>query len=50
LAEVKRKVDPEGFFWAVGAVGSDEWEVRDLDGGRREGMVTQDGRLCRAGA
>ncbi|KAF1850545.1 FAD-binding domain-containing protein [Cucurbitaria berberidis CBS 394.84] len=49
LAQIKRKYDPEGVFWAVGAVGSDEWEVRDLDGKRREGIVTQDGKLCRAG-
>lgn len=49
LASVKAKWDPEGVFWAVGTVGSDAWEVRDLDGGRREGIVTQDGRLCRVG-
>ncbi|KAI4694177.1 uncharacterized protein J4E84_002759 [Alternaria hordeiaustralica] len=49
LARVKREYDPEGVFWAIGGVGSDEWEVRDVDGGKREGIVTQDGRLCRVG-
>jgi hypothetical protein len=49
LAKVKREWDPEGVFWAIGSVGSDEWEIRDLDGGKREGIVTQDGRLCRVG-
>lgn len=48
LAGIKRRYDPEGVFWAVGAVGSDEWEMRDLDGGRRKGIVLQDRRLCRA--
>lgn len=47
LARVKREWDPEGVFWAIGGVGSDEWEIRDLGGGKREGIVTQDGRLCR---
>jgi hypothetical protein len=49
LARVKRKYDPEGVFWAIGGVGSDEWEIRDVDSGKREGIVTQDGRLCKVG-
>jgi hypothetical protein len=36
LASIKRKYDPDGVFWAIGGVGSDEWEVRDVDGGKRE--------------
>ncbi|KAF1838958.1 FAD binding domain-containing protein [Decorospora gaudefroyi] len=50
LLAVKRKYDPQGVFWAIGAVGNDEWEMRDGDGGRRQGIVTQDGRLCRVGS
>lgn len=46
LKEVKEKWDPAGVFWALGAVGSDEWEVEGSGGGR-EGIYTQDGRLCR---
>ncbi|KAL1795593.1 hypothetical protein ACET3X_005817 [Alternaria dauci] len=49
LARIKRKYDPEGVFWAIGGVGSDEWEIRNVDGSKREGIVTQDGRLCKAG-
>jgi hypothetical protein len=49
LAIVKKKYDPEGLFWAIGGVGSDEWEIRDVDGKKREGIVTQDGRLCKVG-
>jgi hypothetical protein len=47
LLSVKNKHDPLGVFWAIGGVASDEWEVRNLDGGKREGIVTQDGRLCK---
>ncbi|KAH3971739.1 hypothetical protein HBH70_139220 [Parastagonospora nodorum] len=47
LMAVKGRWDPEGVFWAVGAVGSERWEIRDGDGGRRNGLVVQDGRLCR---
>jgi hypothetical protein len=36
-------------LWAIGAVGNDEWEIRNVDGSKREGIVTQDGRLCRVG-
>ncbi|KAF2870573.1 hypothetical protein BDV95DRAFT_545515 [Massariosphaeria phaeospora] len=49
LAGVKAQWDREGVFWAVGMVGSDAWEVRGSSGGGREGVVTQDGRLCRVG-
>jgi hypothetical protein len=49
LAIVKKKYDPEGLFWAIGGVGSDEWKIRDVDGKKREGIVTQDGRLCKVG-
>lgn len=49
LVRVKREWDAEGVFWGVGMVGSEGWEVRDGEGGRREGIVVQDGRLCRRG-
>jgi hypothetical protein len=49
LLDIKRKYDPEGVFWAIGAVGNDEWEIRNVGGSKREGIVTQDGRLCRVG-
>lgn len=43
LARLKREeVDPWDVFWAPTAVGSERWEVRTEDG-----LVTQDGRLCR---
>lgn len=48
LVGVKRAWDPENVFWGVGMVGSERWEMRDVDGGRREGIVVQDGRLCRS--
>ena len=35
LREIKARYDPEDVFYALTAVGSDEWEVRE------------DGRLCR---
>jgi hypothetical protein len=47
LANIKRKWDPLGVFWAISAVRSDEWEVRGSSGGGRKGVFTQDGRLCR---
>jgi hypothetical protein len=48
LREVKKKWDSEGVFWVVGGVGSEGWEVRDWwDGEKKEGLGTQDGRLCR---
>ncbi|KAF2450272.1 FAD-binding domain-containing protein [Karstenula rhodostoma CBS 690.94] len=47
LLEVKKKWDPEGVFWVISGVGSDEWEVRGSSGGGREGLYTQDGKLCR---
>jgi FAD/FMN-containing dehydrogenase len=50
LLGVKDRWDPEGVFWAIGAVGSERWEVRDAEGGKRKGMVGQDGRVCWVGA
>ncbi|KAF2818466.1 FAD-binding domain-containing protein [Ophiobolus disseminans] len=47
LRAVKQKYDPEEVFWAVGAVGHDEWAMRNVDGSGRSGIVVQDGRLCR---
>lgn len=47
LLGVKRKWDPYGVFWAISAVGSDDWEVRGSSGGGRNGVFTQDGQLCR---
>lgn len=47
LLRTKKAWDPEGVFWAVGSVGSDEWEMRDVSGAKREGIITQDGRLCK---
>jgi hypothetical protein len=47
LLEVKRKWDPYGVFWAISGVGSDEWVVQGSGGGR-DGLYTQDGRMCRA--
>ena len=47
LVDVKREWDPEGVFWAISGVGSDEWVVRGSGGGR-DGLYTQDGRMCRA--
>lgn len=43
LLEIKQKYDPRGVFYATTAVGSDEWEVRDVE----LGVTTQNGRLCR---
>ncbi|KAF2473186.1 FAD/FMN-containing isoamyl alcohol oxidase-like protein MreA [Lindgomyces ingoldianus] len=42
LLRIKRKVDPWGVFYAVTAVGSDEWIVEGT-----QGLPTQQGRLCR---
>ncbi|OAG00945.1 FAD-binding domain-containing protein [Paraphaeosphaeria sporulosa] len=50
LLEVKKKWDPEGVFWVISGVGSDEWEVRDSSGGGLESLYTQDGKLCRVEA
>ncbi|KAK1760971.1 hypothetical protein QBC47DRAFT_18975 [Echria macrotheca] len=36
LLKVKKRYDPEGLFWAIKAVGSERWAVRE------------DGRMCRA--
>lgn len=47
LLGIKKKWDPEGLFWVISGVGSDEWEVRDNSGDGREGLYTQDGKLCR---
>ncbi|KAF2713177.1 hypothetical protein K504DRAFT_398174 [Pleomassaria siparia CBS 279.74] len=50
LLAIKKKHDPWGVFWAIGAVGYDEWVMQDISGEKEEGeMVMQDGRLCRAG-
>ncbi|KAF2472977.1 FAD-binding domain-containing protein [Lindgomyces ingoldianus] len=49
LAAVKRRWDRWGLFYTVSGVGSDEWEVKGSSGGGREGVLTQDGRLCRVG-
>lgn len=47
LKEIKKKWDANGVFWAIGAVGSEEWEIMDSDEGKRtEGLITQDGVLC----
>jgi hypothetical protein len=48
LVGIKRKWDPWSVFWAISAVDSDSWEVRGSSGGGRDGVFTQDGRLCRA--
>lgn len=47
LVDVKKKWDPESVFWVISGVASDEWEVRGSSGGGREGLYTQDGKLCR---
>lgn len=49
LLEVKKRCDPDGVFWVISGVGSDDWEVRGSSGGGREGLYTQDGQLCRTG-
>lgn len=43
LLSIKKKYDPRGLFYAVTAVGSDEWEVRDPE----LGVTTQNGKLCK---
>lgn len=48
LRAIKAQRDPRDVFWAISAVGSDEWELRGSSGGGRDGVFTQDGRLCRA--
>lgn len=46
LLEIKKIWDPWNLFWVISGVGSDEWEVRGSSGVGREGLYTQDGRLC----
>jgi hypothetical protein len=46
LVGIKRKWDPKGVFWAYSTPASDEWELRGSLGGGRNGVFTQDGRLC----
>jgi hypothetical protein len=48
LRVIKEEWDPWSVFWAISAVGSDGWELRGSIGGGRDGVFTQDGRLCRA--
>ncbi len=43
LLDIKKRVDPWGLFWAQTTVGSEEWEVKTLDGY----PGSQNGRLCR---
>jgi hypothetical protein len=43
LVNIKKKYDPRGVFYAITAIGSDEWEIR----GPKLGVTTQNGRLCR---
>ena len=43
LSEIKRKWDPNDFFYATTAVGSERWEVRDGE----QGVQTQMGKLCK---
>ncbi|PSN61319.1 FAD-binding domain-containing protein [Corynespora cassiicola Philippines] len=43
LLVVKNKYDPSGLFYAITAVGSAEWEIRDVE----MGVKTQNGKLCR---
>jgi FAD/FMN-containing dehydrogenase len=45
LLKIKRKRDPWGVFWAATTVGSEEWEVKTVDGYPR----SQNGQLCKAG-
>jgi hypothetical protein len=42
LSEIKRKWDPIGVFYAITAVGSENWVVNTPDG-----LPTANGRLCR---
>ena len=44
LLRVKRRRDPRGVFYATTAVGSEDWEVGSEE---RDGVLTQNGRLCR---
>lgn len=43
LLDIKRDTDPWGVFWAPTTVGSEDWEVRVVDGYPN----SQNGRLCR---
>ncbi|KAJ4354168.1 uncharacterized protein N0V89_005901 [Didymosphaeria variabile] len=40
LLEVKKKWDPEGLFWVISGIGSDEWEVRGSSGGGRDATIS----------
>ncbi|KAJ6157575.1 hypothetical protein N7470_005167 [Penicillium chermesinum] len=42
LYKLKQRYDPTGLFYAVTAVGSENWQVKSLDG-----LPDQNGRLCR---
>jgi len=48
LLRIKEKWDPDGVLWVISGVGSDAWEMRSSSGGGRDGLFTQDGKLCRA--
>ncbi len=41
LLEIKKKYDPKDVFYAVTAVGSENWAVKSVDG-----LTTENGRLC----
>ncbi|KAJ2976928.1 hypothetical protein NUW58_g7964 [Xylaria curta] len=43
LLQIKKRVDPNGLFWAPTAVGSEDWYVT----GQEPYITTQFGRLCR---
>ncbi|KAI0516776.1 hypothetical protein F5B22DRAFT_180525 [Xylaria bambusicola] len=43
LLQIKKRVDPNGLFWAPTAVGSEDWIVT----GQEPYITTQFGRLCR---
>jgi hypothetical protein len=44
LLGIKRKYDPGDVFWAITAVGSEGWAVRNVDG-----LPTENGPLCQVG-
>ncbi|KAK4219348.1 FAD-binding domain-containing protein [Rhypophila decipiens] len=43
LLKLKKKLDPSDVFWAITAVGSEDWKVQ----GQLDFYPTQNGRLCR---
>lgn len=45
LYSLKQRYDPTGVLYARTAVGSEDWEVRSVDG-----LPDQNGRLCRVGS